>query len=372
MVTELRFIVPAFLIGMIVSGVVSPLTARVARRLGIVDRPEAASRGYKRHAGETPYLGGVAIAAGIGAGSLLVLLLADASKPTLLKLFVFGGVGAASLALLGLVDDVRSLPPIFRLLLEIGAATGAWALGFRVELAPWDLADYFLTVAWIVGITNAFNLLDNMDGLSAGIAAVAGASFAAMGVLSGNPALAIVSAALCGASLGFLLHNRHPAKLFMGDSDSLLLGFLLALIGVRLEFDNLLEVTFLVPVVVLGIPIFDTMLVVAGRLSHGRAVFTGGRDHVSHRLVAIGLPVREAVRLLYWSGLCLGWLGIVITRSNVQVGWMLLGFVAALGVFLGNLLWKVPVYDISPAATTPVESVTPPPDRDEHPREARR
>jgi UDP-GlcNAc:undecaprenyl-phosphate GlcNAc-1-phosphate transferase len=116
-----------------------------------------------------------------------------------------------------------------------------------------------------------------------------------------------------------------------------------------LEFDNLLEVTFLVPVVVLGVPIFDTTLVVAGRLAHGRGPFSGGQDHISHRLVAIGLPVKEAVGLLYWSGLCLGWLGIVITRANVQVGWMLLGFVLSLGLFFGRLLWRVPVYETPPS-----------------------
>ncbi len=340
----------AFGVASLVSLGVAPLSAGLARRLGITDKPDG--DGYKRHAAETPYLGGVAIAAGLAAGGSLLVLVAGGSRLDLIRLLLIGGAVALGLALMGLLDDVRSLHPLVRLGVQVTAALGAWAVGFRIEVAPWDAFNLALTLVWIVGITNAFNLLDNMDGLSSGIAGVAGASFAVMGLLSKNPALAIASAALAGATFGFLQHNRHPAQIFMGDSGSLLLGFLLALIGVRLEFDNLLEVTFLVPVVVLGVPIFDTTLVVLSRLRHGRGPFTAGRDHASHRLVALGLPVKEAVRLLYWSGACLGWLGIVITRSNVQVGWMLLGFVFALGVFFGRLLWKVPVYDVEPVGAT--------------------
>ena len=129
-----------------------------------------------------------------------------------------------------------------------------------------------------------------------------------------------------------------------------MLGFLLALIGLRLRFENLVEVTFLIPVIVLGIPILDTTLVVLSRLSHRRPVFLGGRDHISHRLVRIGLPVRAAVGLLYFAGLCLGWLGLVVSRSTVEVGLMLLGFVAVFSAFSGWMLWKVPVYDDVPEA----------------------
>ena len=131
----------------------------------------------------------------------------------------------------------------------------------------------------------------------------------------------------------------------MGDAGSLFLGFMLAVLGIALRFETLPRVTFLIPVVVLGLPIFDTTLVVLSRLRHGRPAFLGGRDHMSHRLVLIGLPVKTAVRLLYWSGLCLGWLGLTISRSTPQVGYMLVGFVVALGLFFGWLLMKVPVYE---------------------------
>ncbi len=347
----------AFAVAYLVSIGVAPLSAGLARRIGITDKPDGDGEGYKRHAAETPYLGGVAIAAGIAAGGSLLLLVAGGARIDLIRLFLIGGAVALALGVMGLLDDIRSLHPLLRLGVQVAAALGAWVAGFRVEVVPWDALNLAITLIWIVGITNAFNLLDNMDGLSAGIAGVAGASFAVMGLLSANPALAIASAAIAGATFGFLQLNRHPAEIFMGDSGSLLLGYLLALIGMRLEFDNLLEVTFLVPVVVLGVPIFDTTLVVLSRLRHGRGPFTAGRDHASHRLVALGLPVKEAVGLLYWSGACLGWLGIVITRSNVQVGWMLLGFVLALGLFFGRLLWKVPVYEVQPDGVA-VEAIT--------------
>lgn len=248
------------------------------------------------------------------------------------------------LSLVGLVDDIRPLPRSLRLGAQILAALAAWQVGFKVQATPWTWLNVAIMVVWVVGITNAFNLLDNMDGLSAGLAGLAAVSFATMGILESLPPLTIVSAALGGAAFGFLMHNRHPAKAFMGDAGSLFIGFLLALIGIKLQFENLVKVTFLVPVVVLGIPIFDTTLVVLSRIRHGRPAFLGGRDHVSHRLVRIGLPIKTAVGFLYFSGLCLGWLGLVISRSTVQVGFMLLGLVTALAAFFGYLLWGVPVY----------------------------
>lgn len=342
----------------IVSFTVTPLTARLARRFGILDHPDDQRR--KAHLQATPYLGGIAIFAGLGAGAPLLALLSRRLPSSLAPELFVGSAIAIGLGVIGLLDDVRPMPRSFRLGAQVAAALGAWAIGFRVAATPWELANVFLTVFWIVGITNAFNLLDNMDGLSAGIAGIAAFSFGVLGFLEGLFVVTLVSAGLTGACLGFLAHNRHPAKIFMGDAGSLFLGFLLAIIGIQLRFDNLLKVTFLVPVLVLGIPILDTTLVVLSRLRHRRPVFLGGRDHISHRLVHVGLPVRAAVALLYWAGLCLGWLGLVVSRSNVQVGWMLLAFVIAVGIFFGALLWRVPVYAEQPGLTPlPEEAVDP-------------
>lgn len=335
----------ALLVGFAVSFGVTPLTAKAARRFGILDRPSSNAQGHKKHRRPTPYLGGLAILGGMLAGSAFMLAIPEGRPALILAGFPLAILGAVALGLVGLVDDVRQLPRTVRLLAQAGAAVAAHFGGFSVSLTSVEPVNLLLTVVWIVGITNAFNLLDNMDGLTSGLAGIAALSFAVMGVLGGMPLLAVVSAALAGSSFGFLAHNLHPAKIFMGDAGSTFLGFLLALIGVRLRFDNLVEVTFLVPVVVLGIPILDTTLVVASRKLHGRPVFLGGRDHISHRLVHVGLSVPVTVGLLYWSGLCLGWLGLVISRSTVQVGWMLLGFVSAVGLFFGALLLRVSVYE---------------------------
>jgi UDP-GlcNAc:undecaprenyl-phosphate GlcNAc-1-phosphate transferase len=174
-----------------------------------------------------------------------------------------------------------------------------------------------------------------------------------MGALADLSLLPIVAAALSGAAFGFLVHNRHPAKVFMGDAGSLFLGFMLALLGIRLRFQNLPQVTFMVPVVVLGLPILDTTLVVISRLRNKRPIFLGGRDHVAHRLVAMGLPTRAAVYLMYVGAVCLGWLGLTISRAGPQVGFMLLGFVMALGLYLGVVLYRVPVYGEKPVQLIP-------------------
>jgi UDP-GlcNAc:undecaprenyl-phosphate GlcNAc-1-phosphate transferase len=282
------------------------------------------------------------------AGAGLVRVAVDLGTAEVIGDFSAAVLLAVALGLVGLLDDIRPLPRAIRLAAQIGAALVAWEIGFRVHATDSNSLSLAITLLWIVGITNAFNLLDNMDGLSAGLAGVSALSFAAMGVVGDLPIVAIVAASLSGAAFGFLAHNRHPAKVYMGDAGSLFLGFLLALIGIEVRFENLVEVTFLVPVVTLGLPIFDTALVVLSRLRHRRPVFLGGRDHVSHRLVKMGLPVKFSVGLLYWVGLCLGWLGLVVSRANTQVGWMLLGFVFALGAFFGVLLWRVPIYEDEP------------------------
>jgi len=344
-------------VGYAVAISVTPFTSRVARRFDIMDHPTVDASGYKKHETSTPYLGGVAIFLGTILGSLF--LLAATEDQTGVPITSWGivlliGIG---LALVGMLDDIQSLPRSLRLGAQVGAAIGAWFAGFQIAITPYEWVNIGVMVLWVVGITNAFNLLDNMDGLSAGLAGLAAVTFAVMGVLEGLPALAIVAAALGGSVLGFLVHNRHPARAFMGDAGSLFIGFMLAVVGVKLQFENLLEVTFLVPVVVLGLPIFDTTLVVVSRIRHKRPVFLGGRDHVSHRLVQVGVPIKTAVGFLYFSGICLGWLGIVISRANAQVGFMLLAFVLAVGAFFSILLARVPVYQEDRDAIEELEQI---------------
>lgn len=235
-----------------------------------------------------PLMGGVAIY-----GAILVTLLVlpvDASP-----MHLAGILGAITLvAAVGLLDDRRSLPVSVKLLAQLVAAGMLLAVGLFVDLAMPAALDTVLTVVWIIGITNAFNLLDNMDGLAAGVSAVAALGF--LSLSSAQQGIAPqLAATLLGATLGFLVHNVHPAKVFMGDAGSLVLGLSLAILGLELQTGRGASepwVAALVPVLVLGVPIFDTTLVTLSRLRRGNNPLTRpGQDHLSHRLHRLGISV---------------------------------------------------------------------------------
>jgi UDP-GlcNAc:undecaprenyl-phosphate GlcNAc-1-phosphate transferase len=157
-------------------------------------------------------------------------------------------------------------------------------------------------MVWIVGITNAFNLLDNMDGLSAGVAAICAAAFYFVALDQGSPLVALLSAATAGAAVGFLLHNLHPARIFLGDTGSLLLGFMVAAIsvqGVYLGASRLTHLPIITPILILGVPLFDTFSVMAIRIAEGRSIFAADKRHFSHRLVDLGMSHRQAVVLVW-------------------------------------------------------------------------
>jgi UDP-GlcNAc:undecaprenyl-phosphate/decaprenyl-phosphate GlcNAc-1-phosphate transferase len=320
----------------------TPLALRLARRRNLVDMPGPA----KSHSEAVPYLGGVAIVIAFS----LVILVADLLRPDgadTKGLVVTLGLGVA-LAVMGLVDDLKGLPVVLRLALELGAGVVVYATGTRAHLAGAGLGlDAVVTVAWVVGITNAFNLLDNMDGLSAGVAAIASFWLFVVGLVNGQYFVAILSLALVGCAAGFLRHNRFPARIYMGDAGSLYLGFVLSVVALHLRSYASLRVTFLVPVMVLAVPIFDTTLVVVARLIQRRSPFQGGRDHTSHRLVFVGLPVPAAVVLIYALTMATGWLGVIMSQVSRGTSFLLAGWVAAVGVFLGVLLGTVPVYETS-------------------------
>ena len=320
----------------------TPLALRLARRRNWMDKPGPG----KSHSEAIPYLGGLAI---VIAFSLVILVAGlvshDGADTKALAVTLALGV---ALALLGLIDDLRRLPVWLRFAFEIGAGVVVYATGTRAHLAGAGLGlDAVVTVAWVVGITNAFNLLDNMDGLSAGVAAIASFWLFVVGVVNGQYFVAILSLALVGCAAGFLRHNRFPARIYMGDAGSLYLGFVLSVLALHLRSYASLRVTFLVPVMVLAVPIFDTALVVVARLFQRRSPFQGGRDHTSHRLVFLGLPVPAAVALIYAFTMATGWLGVIMAQVSRGTSFLLAGWVAAIGLFLGVMLGIVPVYETS-------------------------
>ncbi len=293
---------------LVVAGGAIPLLRRLAFRLDIVDVPAA----RKHHASPVPLLGGVAIY-----GAVIVSLLLSPRRQELVQLGSIL-VGATWVSLWGLWDDRRPLHPAIKLISHVAASVLLLASGVQVLLRLPSWANVAITLLWLIGITNAFNLLDNMDGLAGGVGAVAAACFTLMAAANGQYLVGAMAAALLGACLGFLIHNFNPARIFMGDSGSLFLGFLLAALGIKLRFPaNVTTVTWMVPVLVLGVAVFDTTLVVVSRLRRRVNPFTTpGRDHASHRLVALGWTPREAVMLHYLAGGALAWVAVLVSLAS--------------------------------------------------------
>jgi UDP-GlcNAc:undecaprenyl-phosphate GlcNAc-1-phosphate transferase len=261
---------------------------RVARRLALV----AVIRDDRWHRAPVPLLGGAAIAA-----TTTVLLAAAGWGSRDVAILAVVSLG---MAVMGLVDDLRPLPPQIKLLVQVMLAAVLMHFGFSLPLTEVPLLDVFITLLWLVGITNAFNLLDNMDGLAATIALIAAGFRVVFLMWDGEQEVALATTILMGAAAGFLLRNFPPASIFMGDAGSLYLGFFLAGLSLTpVVFSRGTIAVLAIPVMLLLIPIFDTSFVTITRLLSGRSPAVGGRDHTSHRLVAVGLSERQTL-------LCLG------------------------------------------------------------------
>ncbi len=310
----------------------TPFTLIMARRVGFVAVPSA----RKTHVAPTPLLGGAAIWAAFVA-SLLVF--GRGSEFRELAAIITGGT---LISALGLIDDRIGLGPRAKLFGQIAAAGVLILGGVKAQLFNNDLLDIPLTLFWVIGICNAMNFMDNMDGLAAGVAATAAASFFLLAALNGQALVASLAAALFGACLGFLVYNFQPALSFMGDSGSLLLGFMLAVLGIKLNFPGVNSYsTWMAPIVVLGLPIFDTTLVTISRLRRGVSIAQGGADHTSHRLARLGLSHRRVVIALYTVGASLGMLTRLMTQSLPLVANSIFAGLAVGGLFVLWLLEEV-------------------------------
>ena len=338
----IQLLLPFFL-GLGLAAALVPACRLIALRLGVVAHP----RDDRWHRTTVPLLGGVAIAVAVGGGALITGV-ADAIAVPLIAGIV--------ICVVGLVDDFITLRPATKLIAQISIAAAMVYFGYSLHWLDSRLLDSLLTIAWVVGLTNAFNLLDNMDGLCAGIALIV-AVMLLVGLYTGvtrDRATAEMTylALLAGATAGFLAFNFPPASIFMGDSGSLLLGFSLGALtlspeGVRGSRADVISI-ITAPVFVLLIPIFDTTLVTLLRLLSGRSPATGGRDHSSHRLVAMGLSERTAVLVLC----ALAGLGGVIGNALRHAeGWSTLVaalFVVAMCLF-AVYLSRIKVYEDVPA-----------------------
>ncbi len=328
----MRAILAIFFVALMITAVSTPRIRRFAINLGFVDVPEE----RKLHSEPTPLLGGIAIVL----GAVLALFLA--------VYIIFGGIpptvagvllAATLVALTGLVDDRRGLPAWLKLLGQFAGFVILVYFGIQVQLPIPDYMNYAITFLWLAGISNAINFLDNMDGLSAGISGVAASFILLLAIMNEQFLVSALAAAVLGACIGFLRYNFKPAKIYMGDAGSLFLGFLLAVLGIQLRFpENSYFVTWMVPILVLGLPIFDMSLVIFSRLRRGVSPSTPGKDHVSHRLVYSGLTQREAVLTLYLICGTLGMIAIFVTQATIIESLVIGGLVALLAVYA---IWRL-------------------------------
>jgi UDP-GlcNAc:undecaprenyl-phosphate GlcNAc-1-phosphate transferase len=302
-----------------------PLCRRIALARGIADRPGPG----KAHVSPTPYLGGVAIACGVSACALF-LPRWQAEGAAILG-------AALLLATLGLVDDLRTVRPSVRLAVEAAAAAVAVAAGARIQLFG-DVPDVALSILWIVVITNSFNLLDNMDGAVGSIAPIIAAALAFLALTHGQVLVGGLAIVVASACLGFLLYNWSPASIFMGDAGSLFLGFLLAVIALKLRTDADHFASAVAVVLLVGPAVFDTTLVATSRLRAHKHIFIGGTDHTSHRLRLLGVPPAAVVGLLIAGTAASAALGTLVAHEIVPPWPAVIGaavaFVLALVVLL--------------------------------------
>ncbi len=331
----------SFLISLVLAAALTPMVRAFAIARGWFDYGLEAR---KVHGRPIPRLGGLAIVLAFYAPLLGMKLYAtglsehfyaDAQRATALML------GGLAISLLGLYDDLRGAGALVKLLVQLGVAAAMWFAGFRIEqLGPVSLGALSLpvTLLWIAGVVNAMNLIDGLDGLAGGIAFLAlGASFV-VAFYRGDATMALLSAALAGSTAGFLVYNFNPASIFMGDTGSMFLGFILAAGSVQTSQKASTAVALLAPMMSLGLPIADTVLAIARRAAAGRPIFSADREHIHHRLLAIGLSHRQAVLVLYSASIVLCAIALALSfANNATVAGTLAG-VAILGVFLTRQL----------------------------------
>ena len=322
----------SLVLGLLMAFVVRSL----ATRFGFVAKPKP-DRWHKR---PTAMLGGIAIFLSTFTVYLLFV------QTTRESLAVLGG--GSLLFLVGLLDDIFSIRPYQKL---IGQLVGAGVLvlsGLNLPLTGYAIIDIWLTVFWVIGITNAINLLDNMDGLAAGISAIAAFSLAFNFAANGLTNELFLISALIGALLGFLVFNFNPASIFMGDCGSMFVGFVLSgtvLLNQAGGRSRGIVAILAVPVLVLFVPIFDTTFVTVLRKLWGRKASQGGRDHTSHRLVALGLSERTAVLMLYGFAVIAGVLSLLVSQLGIVQSFALITFFTISLVIAGVYLSKVKVYE---------------------------
>jgi UDP-GlcNAc:undecaprenyl-phosphate/decaprenyl-phosphate GlcNAc-1-phosphate transferase len=378
----------SMIVAMAVASMLTPWVIRIAERMGAMDRPGE----RKTHVTPMPRIGGVAVFAGFIAGIATAALLSGALlDPPRVDVYWSGFVVAATgMFIVGLIDDLTNLSYRIKFAAQFACAGYVWFCGFRIEILT-DLSNPLggaidlgwlslpITVLWIVGITNAVNLIDGLDGLAAGTALITTLSVGVIGFHMSSLGVTASCVALAGSLIGFLRYNFNPARIFLGDSGSMFLGFVLAVISARGSQKLPTTVVVLVPLLVLALPLLDTSMAVARRLywltSHTRtkphrlrylvrnldSVFSPDREHIHHRLLDLGLSHRAAVLALYGVGVASATVAFVLTFvKSLEIGFLLLGvLVGSMGGLVAVLYLRARAGDAAPAVRAVEPQATP-------------
>ena len=348
--------------GFAIAFVATPIVKGFAQKVGAIDSPGEARR---IHDHPIPRMGGLAIFLGF---LFSVVLFAEITPPVQGIL-----IGAVIIVATGAVDDIVSLKYWVKLIAQLVAAVVAVAHGVVIEglMNPnvfsanetlfIGILSIPVTVIWIVGVTNAVNLIDGLDGLACGVSTISTLTMLAVALMVAEPNVAIILACLTGACIGFIPYNLNPAKIFMGDTGALLLGYLLATVSILGLFKFYAVMTFLVPVLALALPLFDTLFAIIRRLLRGQNPMTPDRGHLHHRLIDHGLSQKQAVAVLYSLSAMLGLTAVVICTGG-KTRLMLLGVDLCIAVVVGIFVWRTiehPAHDVT---------VDPPPGSDAYRR----
>ena len=326
----------AIILALAVALAATPAVKMLAIRIKAVDVPRDSRRMHKT---PIPRLGGLAIFLGF----LVSILIFGRTGPQMAAILV----GAILLVALGMVDDVVALKPGIKFLGQIVAALIPTLAGVVITrfTNPFSAGGYFnlgifsipVTILWIVGITNAVNFIDGLDGLACGVSAIATVTMFVIAVLYSEYQIALMMAALAGACLGFLPYNMNPAKIFMGDTGSMFLGYILAVTSIQGLFKFYAVISFAVPFILLGLPIFDTAFAIIRRLAHGQSPLQADRGHVHHRLIDLGFDQKQSVAILYAFSAVLGLTAVLLATTN-EAKLVILALAVLICFFLGMSL----------------------------------
>ena len=298
--------------------IATPILRTTAERLGIIDKPD---ENHKSHSKAVPYLGGLAIVFGVTSVTVIGTTLRFRGDIIFLHLALYVLLPAMVLSIVGLVDDIKKLSPSSRFFVQTLAGVFTASVLVNSDNAGTPLGivwvDFLISVLWIIGITNSVNFLDNHDGGAAGVVAISSFLLFILAQMSDQTLIAALSLTLSAACLGFLVWNRYPASIYMGDAGALFLGTLLA--GLLIRFDPESEnrfASFAMPFLLVAVPILDTSIAVVSRIVRKKSPFEGGRDHLSHRLMRRGFSITTTPRILWALSLVFGILTIIIASSS--------------------------------------------------------